>query len=299
MGRHGIDRRVPAIGTEQPPDHGAWTSRRLTGGLGLSFTTEAGGWVSPGTGRLILAPLAGEASEPVAAYELARRRGLVILPGTGVKGAVRTLFEVVTGSCDPFDSRCRPRSMCPACAVFGRLGFTGRLSFRDAKANDGVAVAVRKVPVPHDPDRDKTRGEVRLYDLRRASERLRGERSDRRLPEVLPREAATGAFAGALDFWNLDAGELGAVLLCLGLSPEEGERFPLRLGGVKYHGQGAVRVAVTGARAVTGPLERETLDAETAGRAAARWLATGRQWLGLPGMAKLAELAAILGGGAS
>jgi hypothetical protein len=299
MGRHGIERLSEPLPHRAPPGHDRWRRQgALTGRLRLTFTTatDPERWVSPGTGRLTLT---GDGAAPVVALELARRRGRAILPGSGIKGAARTAFEIVTGSCDPFSraSRCSPRAMCPACAVFGRLGFTGRLSFGDADADPTVEIEVRKVPVPHDPDGEKTPGDVRLYDLRPAAERRRGERGEQRLPEILPREVATGTFAGTLHFWNLEEGELGAVLFCLGLSPEPGEGFALRLGGVKYHGQGAVRVALTGATTVTGALDRETLDEAQTKRVAAHWLAAGRRRLGAPGTAKLVELAAILGGG--
>jgi len=252
----------------------------LTGELELRFTTPPGRYVAPGTGRLAL--LAGKNAEP--AHAAARRSGRPVIPGTGIKGAVRTIYEMITGSCDPFDraSVCKPGSCCDACRVFGRLGYLGRAGFGDADAEQSVTVSVEMVPVPHPPHGT---ADVRCYDLTPSVH-----------PRAQPRQVYRGSFVGVLSFRGLIGDELGKLLLCLGLAPDPQARFPLRLGGVRYDGQGAVDVEPLSLFLATKDLERGKADYEDTGKRCAEWAAAGLAALQEPAVAWLKTYAKTVGG---
>jgi hypothetical protein len=169
-----------------------------------------------------------------------------VIPGSGIKGAVRTNYELLSHACDPFDrnTRCGPKECCDACSLFGLLKWSGRVSFGDAvPARPGsVQVQVQKVPIPWKPDGSKTEGDFRVYDLEEARMFDEGRRVWTRRPKELAREVFTGELEGRMTFWNASPEELGRLLLAMGLGPDEDTRFLLRLGGVKYDGKGGVQI---------------------------------------------------------
>lgn len=252
MARQGVSRVASASPARKqaPPGHGEWAEGRLTGLLTFRYSTPEGQFVSPGTGRLVLADLDGE---PIVALEAARSMGKPVLPGTGIKGAVRSLYELTSSSCNPFHGGCgmRQRSfaadplepVCEACSLFGCPGWMGRISFEDARPAGEVTVGVEKVIAPFEPNPEKTGGDFRLYDLMPGD----AASSDRgQPPKRVAREVFRGEFTGTLTFRNVSALELGRVLTCLGWRPEGPPRFLMRLGGAKYEGRGAVEVTPIG-----------------------------------------------------
>lgn len=250
MAQHGISRPPGEILRTEPVRHDLWLQNRLTGTLTLTLSTPAGQFVSPGTGRLALT---GDGPVAVVAQQAARAAGTPVLPGSGLKGAVRTHYEILSHSCDPFawadrsrrhEERCTRRSCCEACSLFGVLGWTGRVSFSDAVPADGGSVEVRveNVPTPWAPHADKTRGDFRVYDQGESVLFDEDTRTLRPRPKDLAREVYSGTFETRMTFWNATEVELGRLLLAMGLG-DGATHFELRLGGVKYDGKGAVSVA--------------------------------------------------------
>jgi RAMP superfamily len=296
MSRHALSRPAGGIRRRSPRPHDRWDPGLLTGTLWLRLETLAGQYVSPGTGRLALTTSAG--GEEIVAQEAARAAGTPVLPGSGIKGAVRTLFEMLSFSCDPlsWQDRCRPDSCCDACAVFGLMSYSGNLSFGDATPAGAVRVEVQKIPMPWKPDPEKTPGQFRLYDLREATFLGKGRKTPEPQEKVLAREVFTGTFESRVSFSNLTAEEMGRVLLAMGLAPDLSMRFPLRLGGVKYDGKGAVEVRPR--KLALGAGERTVVEDEACRAECARWIAAARSspWASEFGT-KLDELAGILGAG--
>jgi hypothetical protein len=260
--------RFPAV------PHDRWLPDRLTGAIELRLETLQDRFVSPGTGRLALS--GSEESE--VALKAARSHDRPIVPGSGIKGAVRTLYELLSFSCNPFDFKagCKSPRLCDACSLFGARGHLGRVSFSDAVPyKDGsVRVAVRKLPVGHESHGSKTKGDFRFYDLTPDSSPGSGGAPR----ETHSREVFTGWFRARLAFTNANPEELGRLLLCLGLGNEGAPGFPLRLGGVKYDGQGAVRVAAE-SLVVRAP-RREDLKSDACGARLTAWIAEalGSPW---------------------
>jgi hypothetical protein len=273
MARHALSRPPGPVERQSPPPHDRWALDRLTGVLSLRLEIPPGQYVSPGTGRLALTA-AGTAGE-VVAQQAARAAGTPVLPGSGIKGAVRTLYELLSSSCDPFRrggaDRCTPASCCAACALFGLLSYTGRVGFSDAvpASAGGARVEVQKVPVPWTPDAAHTAGEFRLYDLAAALP-PKDRRAAASPPKKLSREVFLGTFETRMTFTNLTPEELGQLLLAMGLGTDRSTRFLLRLGGVKYDGKGAVKVVPYRLR-LAGPRSR-VLEGERCGEECVGWI---------------------------
>ncbi|HSS76813.1 MAG TPA: hypothetical protein VLV54_08705, partial [Thermoanaerobaculia bacterium] len=86
MGRHGLSRPPGAPERHPSQRHDVWPRDLLTGVLTLSLETPPGQYVSPGTGRLALTTTPGG---EIVAQQGARAAGTPVLPGSGIKGAVR------------------------------------------------------------------------------------------------------------------------------------------------------------------------------------------------------------------
>ncbi len=308
MAPHGLSRpplpqdlnpRGPAV------PHHRWLTEgdRLSGALYLALKTPEGQYISPSTGRLTLTQSEGK---EIVAQQAARRAGMPVLPGSGIKGAVRTLFELLSFSCDLFAATdrsrsyqggevCTPDSCCDACSLFGFPGWTGRVSFCDAApAEPGLAdVTVQKVPIPHLPHAEKTQGDFRLYDLEEARMPGPDRRTSTKRPKELAREVFTGCFTTTMTFVNTTPQELGRLLLAMGLGPDLSTQFFLRLGGVKYDGKGAAKVSPLGIT-LCAP-RRKRLSAEEARPVCQKWITTAQasEW-GLTFRPTLEQLADAL-----
>lgn len=253
MAKFGIS-RPQGVGVERAalPEQGVWRADLLSGHLVLALEIPIDQYVSPGTGRLLI-----DRSRPTAVLvqEVEQIEGKPVIPGTGIKGAVRTHYELLSKSCDPHhkDQRCtidpdapfEEYRLCEACSLFGALGWSGRIWLSDAteSVNGGVRVATRKVPVSWPPHEDKTGGEFRFYDLGPAKSRDRrtGDTINARTP--ISRQAfGEGSFKTKLSFRNATPVELGRVLYAIGYDPEKKTDFLLRLGALKFHGKGGVLV---------------------------------------------------------
>jgi hypothetical protein len=299
MARHGLSRPAGPIERHAPPAHDVWRRDLFTGTLGLRLVIAPGQYVSPGTGRLALTG-GGEGGGEIVAQQAATARGLPVLPGSGIKGAVRTLYELLSFSCDPFDregERCLPAACCDACSLFGLFNHSGRLSFADAVAAEpeGGRVEVQMVPVPWTPNAGKTPGEFRLYDLAEAALPGAGRPAEEKQPKELARQVYLGTFETRMAFTNLEPAELGRVLLAMGVGTDRTTRFSLRLGGVKYDGKGAVKVVPHHLRLVK-PSQMVAHGLEACGEEYVRWIGAARDspWAATF-WAPLERLAAVLG----
>jgi hypothetical protein len=303
VARHGLSRPAGEIRFQEPPPHDRWQKDRLTGSLKLTLGIPEGQFVSPSTGRLALT---ARSAVEVVALEAARAAGTPVIPGSGIKGAVRTLYELLSFSCDPFARNdperrraqatwCNARSCCDACSLFGVLGRSGRVGFDDARPTQpgSVRVDVREVPFPWPPR--KPEGDVGLYDFQEAMQFDRDRDQFVKSPKELAREVFLGAFEARMAFWNLTKEELGRLLLSMGIGVGDATRFLLRLGGVKYDGKGAVQVSPR--TIILAMPERRSLEAEPCRREVAGWLEAARDssWAATF-WPKLEEVARLLGG---
>lgn len=158
--------------------------------------------------------------------------GKPAVPGSSLKGAVRAVFEAVTPSCMVTDRQqsCKAESgktprLCPACAVFGAMGYLGRVRFSDAVLREGQT-KLYHIQALHRPRRRDARRKFYKHGIRQ-------DDSNNEPIEAIPQGKR---LAGHLDFEDLSGEELGALFFALGLDGS----FCLKLGGGKPACLGAV-----------------------------------------------------------
>lgn len=263
-----MDRR-PAVSTPKPyfslPLGGAPSRaaplgherfRGLTGWLELTIEVQSD-FLHAGSGLLELAP-------DGRAYAAFSRRGeQLVLPATGLKGAVRAIVEAISNSCvsqrgadervSGQHARCRevrPRregeaQLCPACRVFGATGWRGRVHFTDGLAGPQVKPQIVKIGALWAPRLAQGRKFYAVGSFQRLDERP--ERNYRFI-EAVPKGSR---FTAQLRFESATAAELGLVARGLGLDRQadkpDGVVYALtpKLGGAKPRCLGAVRFRPT------------------------------------------------------
>jgi CRISPR/Cas system CSM-associated protein Csm3 (group 7 of RAMP superfamily) len=215
-------------------------------GLGYSDFIKAGN-------QEYLAAL--QASKPVREADAVRRRYLI--PGSSIKGAVRSIVEAITCSCIRItqgrtQGRHRPyipqgyggcmsvNDLCIACRLFGAQGYQGHVSFEDAVAPKGSLVLLG-TPLLWTPARGGRGLPPRYLERDRAKGR-KFYRHARPPSGVDPRACIkSGAeLPLRIHFLNLSEAELGVLLTALGQHPDH--RFPIKLGGGKPVGLGSVQI---------------------------------------------------------
>lgn len=177
-----------------------------------------------------------------------RSGGVRVIPGSTLKGAVRSVVEAITPSTvGKVDRRTgvpqaleEPRGikkdrppennpLSPADRMFGVMDYLGPVQFSDA-SQIGDAVVLVEQPSLFAP---RTRGPVKGRKFYKHGRPARGN-----VPvEAVPPEG--GRFVWRCDFSNLSAAELGVLLIALGQGDPP---LHLKLGGGKPACYGSVRV---------------------------------------------------------
>ena len=188
------------------------------------------------------------------------RRRVYVIPGSSLKGTVRSVVEAISPSCvrvvgwrtRPFlPKRMNPCSrmdrLCPACRLFGMSGgrrenYAGQVHFEDAVMVEGKPVVVR-TPLLWAPARSR-RGLPPRY--------LKGKEVKGRKfyyhgtmakgPDARVAAGTGSTFKVHIRFENLSDAELGLLLAALGRHPEK--PFLLKVGAGKPVGMGSVEVDV-------------------------------------------------------
>ncbi|WP_437327134.1 RAMP superfamily CRISPR-associated protein [Sorangium sp. So ce381] len=197
-----------------------------------------------------------------------------------------------------FDERCgRDNRLCAACALFGFQykdeSLQSRVRVADFLADEAARSAVAEMPEQYEP-RLHHLGDFRIDRSGREPEfevsRLYGRKfyvganpstdgaPRRQQVEVAP---AGTRFCGAIHLFNVDAAELGALLVALGVEP----KTYLKIGAGKGHGFGRAAVATVGYQ-LRDELRRSREPAIDAWRKA--FDASGDRWEG--GVVKLVEI---------
>ncbi|BCW94589.1 MAG: RAMP superfamily CRISPR-associated protein [Fimbriimonadales bacterium] len=231
-------------------------ANRLSGVLELTLETLTPVHVGSGYSDFVKAGnqeylAALQASRRVVEENALRRRYLI--PGSSLKGAVRSIVEAISRSCVRVtQGKHRPYipqgyggclsadRLCLACRLFGAQDYQGHLQFEDALAPKGSLVLLG-TPLLWSPARGARGLPPRYLDNRQAKGRKFYYHA--RNPQgVDPRTCikAGAELTARIHFTNLTAAELGLLLTALGLHPEH--PFPIKLGGGKPVGLGSVRV---------------------------------------------------------
>lgn len=193
-----------------------------------------------------------QASKRVRDNATVRRRYLI--PGSSIKGAVRSIVEAITYSCvrvtkyrsylpNGYAGCSKVDSLCLACRLFGAQDYQGHVSIEDAVAPPGSLVLIG-TPLLWTPARG-TRGlPPRYLD---SKDHAKGRKFYPHAKLAQGADPRTCIKTGAqlplrIHFINLSEAEFGVLLTALGLHPEYS--FPIKLGGGKPVGLGSVKLTL-------------------------------------------------------
>ena len=231
-------------------------ARLLSGTLELTLRTLTPVHVGLGYSDFVTAGnqeylAALQASKPVREADAVRRRYLI--PGSSLKGAVRSIVEAITRSCIRItQGKHRPYipqgyggcmsvdDLCIACRLFGAQDYQGHVSFEDAVAPKGSLVLLG-TPLLWTP----ARGGRGLPPRYLQGNQARGRKFYAHARPASGADPRACIKSGAelplrIHFLNLSEAELGVLLTALGQHPDH--RFPIKLGGGKPVGLGSVQV---------------------------------------------------------
>jgi CRISPR/Cas system CSM-associated protein Csm3 (group 7 of RAMP superfamily) len=182
-----------------------------------------------------------------------RTSGKLFLPGTCLKGVVRTYAEALSSSCEGGTCRADRGNICLCCSIFGSLGLQGRVTFCDTETLEPDTVTLSKYTMAVRWSGGFDRGR-RFYRHDSPGPHMTNRRTGRPMPEERLEivQEHTRFFSDVL-FENLSEPEMGLLLLAMGVSPHPGFRFDPKLGGGKNRRLGHVRFHLpTGIEVVTG-----------------------------------------------
>ncbi len=175
-----------------------------------------------------------------------RTGGVPAIPATSLKGCIRSIVEAISPSAVHITrSRDIPRNMLPsrsvdqldpAARLFGALGYLGAVRFSDAVLRQG-----KVIPVPTPQLFSPRRESVDTYFDGRTPRGRKFYMHGKLAKGDLPLEACDvgSRFDLRMDFSNLTPGELGLILIALGLG--EPRLWP-KLGGGKPACLGTIEV---------------------------------------------------------
>ena len=182
--------------------------------------------------------------------------GRPIIPGSGLKGAVRQICRAVSQSCVPQDLcrlglpngtmlQCRPEKKaefdhaCIVCDMFGKMGWGSKVFFSDLVAESEKTERFRAAQqfAPH-PDAEKYLDSdgCHAYKFYKTLISEVTKPQAEQLRAVPPKTV----FTGEITYRNLDQKELGLLLFGLGQS----RTISLKLGGYRNEGFGTVNLAL-------------------------------------------------------
>lgn len=245
-----------------PPDHSRFTG--WSGRLNLEIEVRSE-YLYVGSGDF---GLVKEAEREPAYYTFARCNGQLVIPGTSIKGAVRSVLEALSNSCVRQSGRrerlprgrqdhqaCEDeRSLCPACRLFGTTGYRGRVHFSDATPVGQVKSKVIKIADLWPPRQTKGRKFYQSKGFPRPADADMKPQKSHRFIEAVPKGAR---FATTLYFENLSTAEMGLLIHSLGMEPRRKETFgkltvvfafPVKIGGAKPRCLGSVYFRPKGTR---------------------------------------------------
>ena len=186
--------------------------------------------------------------------------GNIVIPGSSLKGAIRSVVEAISESCVskvsyqarravPRDfSECRQKNrLCVACRMFGAMGFQGNIAIQDAPHIDGE-IGTEYVPELFSPGRyQRGRRDIPGRKFYRHGEVTTGE-----TPVEACKEGSRFRFVIQVD--NLKQSEWGLLFTALGHHHEH--RFKLKIGSAKPVCFGSIDIQLEKIQVEEQPRER-------------------------------------------
>lgn len=232
-----VDKHATSLSDEEG-HHFLDTEQRWSGRITGHFTARQP--LHVGDGALVPPPDLGLPDEAPLVKSFHQAQGKLTIPGASLKGPIRSLIETITYSCVSktksrlsdaerecrYDSHRHRGELCPACRIFGAMGYQGSVYFRDAPQTSG-ATTIHFIPAQYQPKSDENR--------RHYPHALQDKRDPGWPLQVV---TAGSQFLLELDFQNLRPAELGLLLLVLGQGDPP---LCLKIGAGKSSGLGAVQ----------------------------------------------------------
>lgn len=190
-----------------------------------------------------------QVSDTSLVISIVRSKDEVVIPGSSLKGVLRSVIEAITPSCLSKTgaqrreiprglNECRDKThLCMACRILGAMGYQGNISLSDARQTSGGTV-IEKIPPLYSPE---TRRRA-YYDTNRQVKGrkfyMHGQQARGETPiEVCPKDST---FEFSIHFSNLKPSEFGLVLIAMGQHPMY--PFKLKIGGAKPVCRGTIDI---------------------------------------------------------
>ena len=243
-------RRKPQL--KHPVGHDRYRNDRLHGKLVLKLTVKTAVHIS--TGIVAMGTDLGN-HRPLIKTMVQNKQQMLTIPGSSLKGAIRSAYEAITNSTLAVASRKRDipkdrlpcqdkKELCPASLVFGAMNWQGLIHLPDATCESAKSVP-GFMPSLYGPQPDqqkayfdqngKAAGRKFYYN---AVEAVSG--GDRGIP--VQQAGTEYVFKTELQFHNLTRAELGTLLIVLGQDPNH--PMALKVGGGKPIGMGTMTVEI-------------------------------------------------------
>jgi hypothetical protein len=244
---------APAPKRDKPVGQEKFKSDRLSGKIPLRLTVKTAAFIASGVVAMGSDISSQMRNIPLIKTSVERDRRLII-PGSSLKGVIRSTYEAITISClckTKADrttipngyGECRDKnSLCPACQVFGALDWQGLIRFPDAVATETKPSAgfMPSLYAPRPKRQDyylngKVAGRKFYYHTIRAIDQGKNK--------GLAVQQAGGefVFTTELHFMNLTQPEVGTLLIVLG-QDKPNNPIALKVGGGKPIGMGTMEV---------------------------------------------------------
>ncbi|PSB01550.1 RAMP superfamily CRISPR-associated protein [Merismopedia glauca] len=240
---------------KHPVGQDRYKSQLLSGKLCLKLTVKTSTFVASGVVVMGSDLSSRTKNIPLVKVAVGKDEKLII-PGSSLKGVIRSTYEAITLSClcktkanreaipNGYKECNDKQKLCPACQVFGAMGWQGLISFNDAIA-DEIKPSIGFMPSLHNPrpKRDgyylngKVAGRKFYYHAIKPV--------DKGQQQGIPVQQAGNelTFSTQLQFMNLTKAELGTLLIVLG--QDKNNNFALKVGGGKPIGMGTMIVELT------------------------------------------------------
>lgn len=244
---------------QKPIGHSQLKKDRLQGSISLRLTIKTSSFVASGV--VAMGSDLSSQTRHIPLIKLAvESNNQLVIPGSSLKGTIRSTYEAITRSClcktkankkeipkeyQPCNNK--DRKLCPACQVFGAMGWQGLISFQDAilaespeqKVTTGFMPSLYS-PSPKRAGYYKNKlvaGRKFYYHAKEAVEKTQSK--------GIPVQNITenSIFTTTLRFRNLNQAELGTLLTVLGQN--KNYPFALKMGGGKPVGMGTLITEVT------------------------------------------------------
>jgi len=183
--------------------------------------------------------------------------GRPIIPGSGLKGAVRQICRAVSYSCVPKEKIRMPRgtfsqcknereakfdSGCIVCDMFGKMGWSSKVFFSDLIAESGETIRCRAAQqFPPHPEAEKYLDGDNCHAYKFYKTKIDSvTKPQNDLLRAVPPKAV---FTGEITYRNLEEQELELLLFALGQT----KTISLKIGGYRNEKFGTVNLELTSA----------------------------------------------------